>query len=72
MYRSKKVAFEDIQLNPNVWVQIVAMFLSQTVTVLGLPSLRQQLKELEEQREQRRPEVEVNMGPGCGEMLNSE
>ena len=56
----------------NAWVQIVAMFLSQTVTVLGLPSLRQQLKKLEEQREQRRPEVEVNMGPGCGEMLNSE
>lgn len=48
----------------NVWVQIVAMFLSQTVTVLGLPSLRQELKELEEQREQRRPEVEVNTGPG--------
>lgn len=56
----------------NVWVQIVAMFLSQTVTVLGLPSLRQELKELEEQREQRRPEVEVNTGPGWGEMLNSE
>ena len=41
-------------------LDFVAMFLSQTVTVLRLPSLRQELKELEEQREQRRPEVEVN------------
>jgi hypothetical protein len=31
----------------------------QTVTVLQLPKLREELRDLEEQREQRRPEVEM-------------